>query len=1673
MGASGVRHHLLKTSTSGPIIVDRDLPAAPVLYQVPAASDTLVPSQASTIEPENKSVASYTPSPPPLTASHHAVEQGNSPSLPSNLLTHRAPNRLFYKPVQAPNQAEHAELGHSATLPHPASSPPDILREAPKTDARERKRRPATSGEGVHPGHARAAALEHSGRSRVSKVRPAFHHYTAHHPVIPDQGHGVDYRPSRNKVGPFDAKLQAPPAAEHEELMFFSGSSTAVPLHEPRLGDYSTPSTATTATSDMCRGRFPKVRAAVEIPEREQPLEKGVSRIVPLVAPSHNLGFSTSKVRPFAVSPDRPDHASSYPVHESKARPMAGSKSPGRQPQAGGMEVQDDLPSLSHESLRIPVAKVKPFINSPLDAVGSHRTHHHHLSKAQAFAGGPVPSAFPSQGALDQCQRCQRPEDVEEQSVPVQNRVRDGAAGRPSQMPSKHSISVCDKYPTYPGSPPPHSMDVCQPFPPFSREGQKEVSEQHSQYMTPLPSRTSPAPHQVAQTSPLLRVNSPTRYGQGRPTADPESPAQSLEDDGFVTKAMFGAPSSREQAYLEPAHGFGPSKNSGFAQGFIHAPIPVSKVRPAFQDHALREYCGHTPVSKVRVAEDSRIAPTPANDRGSDLESGQFKPVENDSLLAEQGAKASDESSRGLQSLGSMLGYKRTAHWLRDVLHKREGYTSRFTERPAKIKHDQSALPEQRQKSESMLSNILSARHLTKNSSQSSKKDARFDGHGFKRAVNDLEKLLSEALSLASHVVDRPETPARGGYKPPSTSLRSHRRSVSSGNIDSEGSMVNLVPARAQETGGSMEEVELDDVSRKRPTYRHAATYSGLHRRPRLNEVLRSYSGEVVETKARQPARNIDRAHEACPSGPKVAFEVPGRGSSRHMRARKGRFAGDGSSESSQLEANHGGPPSHTRETVVEHPEANSGHAHAEASGIRKTIGQRGARAGRVARRDAGRGEEGLPERDIAGRPMHAEYDINLRRRSHVSLPDAAGFSLARSRRRQPTARDWSPVRKRFVAAVACTSTALIGVILGIYAGLVPSIQYYIIDQSHVAIHGNTGCFLGLAVPTFFLWPLPLLHGRKPYILSSLVLAMPLLFPQALAVNSQRLTNTQSWRSMLLVARALMGASLGFASMNFHSILTDLFGASLMSVNPHQEVVDQYDARRHGGGMGVWLGIWTWCWIGSLGVGFLVGACIIDNYPPAWGFYVSIIILAVVLVLNVVSPEVRRSAFRRSIAEVRTGTDISRRIARGEVMMHRVKTGPKWCGQEVYHGLALSFEMLRQPGFAVLTLYSAWIYAQVVLIIVLLGSLASRLYQLRSPIIGLLVGSMALGACLAIPFQKANVFSRSRQAQMNNNLATLNRKVAWSSHLVRRTIFTLLLPLAGICYAAVSSGPPMHISVPTVFAGFVGFLSCLAIAECNGLVMETFDCSDLSSGMVGRQPGRSAKDPQKRTNYSSFPRVTAGFAAIHGLAFVLAAGATALGGLVTRTLGQQVATGVVAGILFLLTALLLLVLIRFKEVQIIPLCKSEAMDKVVEARRRSSTRRASMPNDPMAIMEEDIAWRPVMIGNPTGKKRRMNILELGGLTRWNEVRKKNKLIDEGAHLNRAAWDQGMEALDDQMSDLQRDAREFFGMSSGKSKGRRRLRRTDEGSETADESIEMENIDMSRAEAVSPDRRKAR
>lgn len=240
--------------------------------------------------------------------------------------------------------------------------------------------------------------------------------------------------------------------------------------------------------------------------------------------------------------------------------------------------------------------------------------------------------------------------------------------------------------------------------------------------------------------------------------------------------------------------------------------------------------------------------------------------------------------------------------------------------------------------------------------------------------------------------------------------------------------------------------------------------------------------------------------------------------------------------------------------------------------------------------------------------------------------------------------------------------------------------------------------YLSIALSTLLFWPLPLLHGRKPYILGALSIVLPLQFPQAISVGSPRMPDQMIFRIGLLLPRALSGFVLGFANVNSITMLFDLFGVSLQSQHPHQELVYVNDPRRHGGGLGIWLGIWSWCFIASLSIGFLTGAGIIARLEPAWGFYIATVVVAIMLLLNIIIPETRRAMYRQAVADLTDEHGRPARVrARGEIKLHISADGPEFWFEEVFAGIKLSMRMLSQFGFAVLAIYLGWIYAQIVL----------------------------------------------------------------------------------------------------------------------------------------------------------------------------------------------------------------------------------------------------------------------------------------------------------------------------------------------------------------------------------------
>jgi uncharacterized membrane protein len=615
-------------------------------------------------------------------------------------------------------------------------------------------------------------------------------------------------------------------------------------------------------------------------------------------------------------------------------------------------------------------------------------------------------------------------------------------------------------------------------------------------------------------------------------------------------------------------------------------------------------------------------------------------------------------------------------------------------------------------------------------------------------------------------------------------------------------------------------------------------------------------------------------------------------------------------------------------------------------------------------------------------------YEDALKGRNHIVLKDGDSFHWGY--KPQPIARNWGLLRKRWTACIVCLNTALIGILIGVYAGEVPAIQYALADRHHRVILGNVVLYLAIGLVVLIFWPLPLLHGRRPYTLTGLAVALPLQIPQAVIVGTQRGTNYTDYVAGLLVSRALTGIALGFVHINLISTLLDLFGASLQSDNPHGELVMTDDVRRHGGGMGLWLGFWSWCWIGSLAIGFLIGAEVISGLNIAWGFYLCVILIALMLLLTVITPETRRSQHRRTMQEVELPNDtVSRRVARGEIKMHVYGDGPKWWWEEVFAGMYLSMRMLSQSGFMVMALYLAWIYAEVVLIIVLLGNLLSVNYRFRPEYVGLGVFGIAVGALLAVPCSKANLFSGSRTRGPRTDSMTIQPRFAWTSHFFRRALFMTALPIAGVAYTLSSKGKSVQFMAPIIFAALIGYITNLAIAESNGIIMETFDTCDLQPGANSRHRLQSLAPTivAKRTTYSSYPRVSAGLFVTQGLAYLLAAAATGIGGAVTRSVGAQKATAITAGILLGLTALLTCALIRYKTVQVIP---NELFGQHFGS-TADSQRRASAASGGSAVSEG--SWRAVIIGNPSGKSRRMNWLELGSLSRWTEIRRLNRLLN--------------------------------------------------------------------------------
>ncbi|KAF8254038.1 hypothetical protein K440DRAFT_673713 [Wilcoxina mikolae CBS 423.85] len=559
---------------------------------------------------------------------------------------------------------------------------------------------------------------------------------------------------------------------------------------------------------------------------------------------------------------------------------------------------------------------------------------------------------------------------------------------------------------------------------------------------------------------------------------------------------------------------------------------------------------------------------------------------------------------------------------------------------------------------------------------------------------------------------------------------------------------------------------------------------------------------------------------------------------------------------------------------------------------------------------------------------------------------------------------EWSLWSKRFTATIACGVVGLIGWIVRSYYAELPQIEEHLEISPNIASLGNSMFFLGLAIPTSILWPLPLLHGRKPYLLLSISLLLPLQLPQALSLPPYT-TDSQTWdRSMqpyvacLLFFRSISGLILGFAFMNGFATILDLFGPDtgaccrggvVFNNRVPLEGQNQYNAVTGGEAgvrTGIWVGVFTWMFVASPGLGYLFGKIAVATTTPAWGFWTVAILTGFILALILVAPEVRppwktirigRSASRRGQRPAIAGIAGSEVVERGEIKMVMFGSSPRWWWEEVFAGFLLTWKMMHQYGFLLLAVYFGWVFGHLVLVMMLLASLIDFEYKFAPTDIGLAIFAFPLGALLVIPtqlsmFYLTNFRHRSSVTMHNSNYGHTN--VGQHPYRWALRIGAIMLPLSSILLAISASGST-HFMVPVFFAAVVSFSGALVVAESYIILMDNFDISDLpepslnsGSGSISQganltgnphgTPRPMSLHPSDDESFAtSHPCLSSGLAICHGLAFLFAAMAVGVSTHIVEGIGIRKGLSVYSAVTCIVTIGLAYALWRNKEVRLV------------------------------------------------------------------------------------------------------------------------------------------------------------
>lgn len=746
-----------------------------------------------------------------------------------------------------------------------------------------------------------------------------------------------------------------------------------------------------------------------ESPETGKSLGVPVSKVRPVVGssddsqsqPSHQYHLYASKVRPTVL--EEPDAASLVALEspsaiESDISPRLSSlKKIGSFLSSDNAQPRSDLDNIAEftdpeesplgtqavaNNFVVPTAKVRPFLAVPDQSEDDHQ-YHLHASKVRPFTDFQVQSEDDQGAFVETYDKPHTPpllppghsisddEKFDAAGQPETHRMSNDVPNPMASADPSHKVEDDDRYPVfseshghqlrddqdYPGEAllDEHSMSACDEFPVYGAPQRHSMPSCEKTAMQPLPEA-----HKISQCSEYDVWSGPKLHHVQADDMYPVTVADIHRGSQCDNYPMRSGPVQHTlsiddryptQTLSTGQHGL------GTCTLYPSGPLirDTTKWAPSFDISGTEQYWG------LREAH-------------GDIQ--RARPSQN------PGRSHSDTSG---------LDYKRTIEWLRDFLGYVEPYSPELTRLPSLQKTLNDLPPEQRRISEPLPPRSPTARRRTQKSTPSVSSNPKIDGLGFQRVVSDLERLLSEAVTLASQVVDSPGSSNAGTGK-----------QYSSGNCVH--AHASVFDRRDQGTGPSSiyespEELSEIDVANSRqatrPLVPHAATFSGQLQRPRLQDVVQKYSGNDENLMTKDIIARPRRATAPRKLAEDVKIYIPQRKSSRSVLKPQAPSKVLKKRRSSKKPPPVDHLPCDEKELVD---------FDAEEPWQEERPIQRSAISQHTPYQYVG--DEDLPQRDVAGRQMPHEHGISLRHKSHVSLHGVQGFSLPRSHKRQPIARD-------------------------------------------------------------------------------------------------------------------------------------------------------------------------------------------------------------------------------------------------------------------------------------------------------------------------------------------------------------------------------------------------------------------------------------------------------------------------------------------------------------------------------------------------------------------------------------------------------------------------------------------------------------------------------------------